>query len=160
MFGSSLPPVVCRMANVLFTCNLPLFAHSGAQHIVLCFCFVFVFLYCQFLWIVHFRLPFRYSLTFIPKPLGCVKSIFINITPHALRFPKFVSIDIIHYHWDFLSLQDINGNTRGRPPSEEIYLISSANAHNDCYRQVACKLSSKIGSKGIRYHGSTRFIIY
>ena len=34
-----------------------LFAHSGVQHI-LC---------CHFLWIVHFRLPLRYSLTFILK---------------------------------------------------------------------------------------------
>ena len=79
MFGSSLPAVVCRRANVLFT----LFVFDCAQwfptHIVLCFFFVclrlvfcvwwcpthivlsfvlFVFVLCslcfQFLWIVHF----------------------------------------------------------------------------------------------------------
>jgi len=36
-------------------------------HIVLCFCFVFFVLctlLCQFLWIVHFWLPLRYSLRF------------------------------------------------------------------------------------------------
>jgi hypothetical protein len=47
MFGSSLSPVVCRRAHVLFTlcvcvCVLCLFAHSGVQHILLCFCFVFL----------------------------------------------------------------------------------------------------------------------
>jgi hypothetical protein len=39
MFGSSLPPVVCRCAHVLFT--LCLFAHRGVQHILCCvFCLV------------------------------------------------------------------------------------------------------------------------
>jgi hypothetical protein len=65
MFGSSLPPVVCKMAYVFFT--LCLFVYSGVQHILFC---VFVFfvlstLCCQFLWIVHFGLPLRYSLTFV-----------------------------------------------------------------------------------------------
>ena len=46
-----------------------LFVHCGVQHI-LCFVFVLFFfvlcnLCCQFLWIVHFWLPLRYSLTFI-----------------------------------------------------------------------------------------------
>ena len=45
MFGSSLPPAVCKRAHVLFTF------------------FVFV-LCCKLLWIVHLRLSFRYSLTF------------------------------------------------------------------------------------------------
>jgi hypothetical protein len=45
------------------------FVHCGVQHI-LCFVFVLFFfvlcnLCCQFLWIVHFWLPLRYSLTFI-----------------------------------------------------------------------------------------------
>ena len=48
---------------------LCLFVHCGVQHI-LCFVFVLFFfvlctLCCQFLWIVHFWLPLRYSLTFI-----------------------------------------------------------------------------------------------
>jgi hypothetical protein len=47
---------------------LCLFANSDVQHILCCACvlfFVFVCtLCCQFLCIVHFWLPFRYSLTF------------------------------------------------------------------------------------------------
>jgi hypothetical protein len=60
--------LVCRSAHVLFTL-LCLFVHCGVQHI-LCFVFVLFFfvlrtLCCQFLWIVHFWFPIRYSLTFI-----------------------------------------------------------------------------------------------
>jgi hypothetical protein len=48
---------------------LCLFTHSGVQHILCCFLFCFVCLrlvLCwQFLWIVHFWLPLRYSLTSI-----------------------------------------------------------------------------------------------
>ena len=46
MFGSSLLPVVCRRARVLFT--LFVFVHSSVQHILLCgFVFVlFVFVLC------------------------------------------------------------------------------------------------------------------
>jgi len=52
MFGSSLSPVICRRAHVLFA-FLCLFAYSGVQHI-LCYVFaLFVFvlcaLCCQFL---------------------------------------------------------------------------------------------------------------
>jgi hypothetical protein len=61
MFGSSLPPGSCLI--------YVLFVDSGVQHI---FCYVFVLFFfvlctlcCQFLWIVHFWLPLRYSLTFI-----------------------------------------------------------------------------------------------
>jgi hypothetical protein len=86
IYGLCLPPVVCRMAHVLFT--LLFFCVEWCPtHIVLCFCFVClrlvwilsVSLYCpfliapsvfsnvylQFLCIVHFWLPLRYSLTFI-----------------------------------------------------------------------------------------------
>jgi hypothetical protein len=66
MFCSSLPLVVCRRVHVLFT--LFVFAHSGVQHILCCIFALFVFglvSCCQFLWIVHFWLPLRYSLTFI-----------------------------------------------------------------------------------------------
>ena len=42
MFGSSLPPVVCRRAHVLFTLCVCLLAHSGVHHI-LCCVFVLIF---------------------------------------------------------------------------------------------------------------------
>jgi len=51
MFGSSLPPVACRRAHVLFTYvhYLCLFVYSGVQHIVCCvFCFVCLRLCCSF----------------------------------------------------------------------------------------------------------------
>jgi hypothetical protein len=68
-FGLSLPQVVCGKACVLFTLFMlffPLIVVSNTY----CFVFLFVFfvlctLYCQFLWIVHFWLPLRCSLTFI-----------------------------------------------------------------------------------------------
>ena len=45
MFGSSLPPIVCRRAHVLFT--LFVFAHSCVQHILCCVFFVlFAFVMC------------------------------------------------------------------------------------------------------------------
>ena len=37
---------------------------SDVQH-MLCYVFVLFYFICQFLWIVHFLLPLRYSLTFI-----------------------------------------------------------------------------------------------
>ena len=68
MFVSSLPSVVCRGFMSYLRC-LCLFAHSGDQHILFCvFIWFFVALCtlcCQFLCIVHFLLPLRYSLTFI-----------------------------------------------------------------------------------------------
>ena len=48
---------------------LCLFAYSDVQHILCCvfalFSFVSCTLCCEFLWLVHFWLPLRYSLTFI-----------------------------------------------------------------------------------------------
>ena len=85
MFGSSLPPVVCGRAPVLFMlfvwflfaysgvqyiscCVFVLFEYSGVQHISCCvfalLFFVLCTLCCQFLWTVHFWLPIRSSLTF------------------------------------------------------------------------------------------------
>ena len=68
LFGSSLPPIVCRRAHVLFTLFVFVFAQRCPTHIVLWFFFFGFFvlcaLCCQFLWIVHFLLPLRYSLTF------------------------------------------------------------------------------------------------
>ena len=42
MFGSSLPPVVCRRAHVLFTLCIFVCLQWCPTHIVLCFCFVFL----------------------------------------------------------------------------------------------------------------------
>jgi hypothetical protein len=36
MLGSSFPPVVCRMVDVLFLFYMCLFTHSGVQHILCC----------------------------------------------------------------------------------------------------------------------------
>ena len=54
MFGSSLPPFVCRSAHVLFTLFVFVCVLWRLTHIVLCFCFVFLgFVYptldCPFL---------------------------------------------------------------------------------------------------------------
>ena len=62
MFGSSLPPALCRMVHVLVT----LFENSCVQH-MLCFCFVFLRLvwprlWCQYLFIVYFWLFVWYIL--------------------------------------------------------------------------------------------------
>jgi hypothetical protein len=65
MFGSSLPPVVCRRDRVLFKLFLFVCVLWCPTHILLCFCFVYLRLRCQFRWIIHFWLPLRYSLTFI-----------------------------------------------------------------------------------------------
>ena len=65
IFGSSLPPVVCRRVHVLFTFCVFACAQWCPMHTVLCFCFVFLCLvYPMFLWIVYFCLTFRYSLMF------------------------------------------------------------------------------------------------
>jgi hypothetical protein len=94
---SYLPPVVCRRAHVLFTLfvgglmsylrymYLWLFAYSGVQHILCCvfvlFFFILCTLCCQFLWIVHFCLSLRYSLTFINSKYGNWEWIKISFNP-------------------------------------------------------------------------------
>ena len=65
---SSLPPAVCR-GLVSYIRYLCLFACGDGQHILCCgfvlfFCVLWT-LYCKFIWIVHFWLFIRYSLTFI-----------------------------------------------------------------------------------------------
>jgi len=66
MFGSSLPPVVCRRAHVLFTLFVFVW-YSGVQHILCCvfglFFLVLCTLCCHFLF--DCLLPLRYSLTFM-----------------------------------------------------------------------------------------------
>ena len=66
MFGSSLLPVVCRSAHVLFTL-LCLFVNSGVQHILLCvFVFVlFVFVLC----LVYPMLVVSLDCSFVIAPL-------------------------------------------------------------------------------------------
>ena len=66
MFGSSLSPVVCRSAHVLFTLFVFVCAYWCPTHIVLCFYFVLCNLCCQFLWIIHFVLRLRYSIAISP----------------------------------------------------------------------------------------------
>ena len=70
MSGSSLPPVICRRAHVLFMLFV-FAAHRGDQHI-LCGVFVLlvfvVFILCgQFLWIVHGWLLLRCPLTSVSR---------------------------------------------------------------------------------------------
>jgi len=65
---------------------LCLFAHSGVQHILCCVFILFVFVLCtlcyQFLYIVHFWFPLRYSLTFIEHNITC------NVMlPRCISFP-------------------------------------------------------------------------
>jgi hypothetical protein len=75
MFGSSLPPVVCRRAHFLFTLFVFVCIQWCPTHILLYFCFVFlclvypmlpVSLDCPFLFLL------RYSLTFICQYLWIV----------------------------------------------------------------------------------------
>jgi hypothetical protein len=58
------------MSYLCYTC-MCLFPYSGVQHILCCVFVLFFFVCCspccQFLWIFHFWLPLRYSLTFIYK---------------------------------------------------------------------------------------------
>ena len=79
---------LCMRAHVLFTLfvfvrfvfvwwfmsylrYLCLFACSDVQHILCCVSVLFVFVLCfQFLWIVHFLFPLRYSLTLFPRRTG------------------------------------------------------------------------------------------
>jgi hypothetical protein len=89
MFGSSLPPVVCRRAHVLFRLFVFVCIQWCPTYIVLCFCFISLCLVypicCQFLWIVHLWLPLRYSLTVIYQD-NMKKSIsFVNGT-HSYKY--------------------------------------------------------------------------
>ena len=65
-------PVVCNRAHVLFMLFVFVCVFSGVQHILCCVVFFFILctLCCQFLWIVHFWLPLRYSLTCIHNILA------------------------------------------------------------------------------------------
>ena len=84
--GSSLLPVVCRRAHVLFTLFVFICAQWCVANIVLCFMlffFVLCALFCQCLWIVHFLLLLLYSLLFSYSHLSnshCRNNFQINIT--------------------------------------------------------------------------------
>ena len=89
MFGSSLPPVVCMRALVLFTFFLCLFTHSCVhlyhKYRVVLF-FVSCSLCCQFLWIVHFLLPFRYCLVAIKYYLIKINWLVTNSYPKKIKY--------------------------------------------------------------------------
>ena len=58
----------------ILCCVFGLFGNSGVQHILCCVFALFICVLCtlyyyQFLWIVHFWLALRYSLTFIKEVL-------------------------------------------------------------------------------------------
>jgi hypothetical protein len=105
MFGSSLPPVVCGLVHVLFVL-LYLFACGVVQHILCC---VFRRLCCQFLWIVHFWLPFHYSLPFIygPKPPYLSKMMWhASVFPNVYKMPTLkynqantIKINLYNFNW-------------------------------------------------------------
>jgi len=73
-------------AHLRYMCFL---VHSSVQHILCCvfiLCFVVLCtLCCQFLWTVHVRLPFWYSLTFIDKMMCGINEEW-SICRHLLRF--------------------------------------------------------------------------
>ena len=80
MFGSSLPPVVCKRAHVLYinVRYLCSFTYSGSPtYIVLCFCFVFLRL-------VYPMLPVLCGLSFFIAP-----SVFSNVhLMHIILLPN------------------------------------------------------------------------
>jgi hypothetical protein len=84
-------------------------------HVVLCFCFVFVFLCtlsCQFLWIVHWWFPFRYSLTFLF--LGSRQiHVYSTITKHfCCHNFGFVCLFVINWTSIFYLLNIITGKNQ------------------------------------------------
>jgi hypothetical protein len=103
--------VGCSLSDLRYLCFL---AYSGIQHI-LCsvfalFFFVLCTICCQFLWIVHFSSPLRYSLTFIIYQTMKLKiqRICITIyiyTDHWWRsrkihfFPQTTKTSIHEYKW-------------------------------------------------------------
>ena len=132
MFSSSLPPIVCWRAHVLFT----LFAYSGVQHILCCVFLrlvypilqvsldwpfliassVFSNFYLQFLWIVHFWLPLRYSLTFFYSFSG------LSISDCLFGILKSLfSLKLITCYWYF-------GTCRYRTPAGLFMLALWCNA--------------------------------
>jgi hypothetical protein len=73
MFGSSLPPVVCKRAHVLFTLFVFVCVYWCPTHIMLCVCFVFL----------------RLVYPMLPVSLCCVMFVFVLCTLCCL-FPCVV----------------------------------------------------------------------
>ena len=88
---------LCVGGHMSYLRYLCLLACSGVRQIYYCvfllFFFVLCILCCQFLWMIHFWLPLRYSLTFIYLPV-------------SLAFPFLVAILVsnIHYQRDLFSV--------------------------------------------------------
>ena len=68
--------------------------YTGVQHILCCVVVLFVFVLCtlcwQFLWIVHFWLPLRYSLKFIHKHVIVLNILFSILTVVHLTLASLV----------------------------------------------------------------------
>ena len=68
MFGSSVPPDVCRRAHAL--CCLGFFAYSDVQHFVLSYIFTFLVPCCNVRYDLHIKAMFSTSLL----PVVCKRS--------------------------------------------------------------------------------------
>ena len=87
MFGSSLPPVVCRRAYVLFMFFYTLFVYSGVQHILCCGVVLFFFVLCTQCWQFLWNCPFfiapsvftnDYIMSYLKLTLRFIWSVFLQ----------------------------------------------------------------------------------
>ena len=80
IFGSSLSPVVCRRAHVLFTLSVVVFLQWCPTHIVLCFFFVFV---ASFYGYIFFIAPLVFPNIYLNRQIYChieTKIIILRLT--------------------------------------------------------------------------------
>jgi hypothetical protein len=122
-----------RVSHLRYLC---LFAYSGVQHILCCVFVLFFFVLCilcfQFLWIVLFCLPLRYSLTFM-----------YNVPLHIYSLPKL---------WHLVQRHTC------RP--EDFGLVKcSRNSSNIDNFSVKCFVIIPRGSQGLKKHNILIFII-
>ena len=100
---------------------LCLFVHSGVKHI-LCCVFDFPFVLCtlcyQFLWIVHFWFPLRYSLTFIYKN----RSKLFHCLSRVWQKHDLISSNELLSEW-FSRLELINNLSWARYPGSGVTFI-------------------------------------
>ena len=95
IFGSSLPPVVCRRAHFLLH-YWSLLAYCGVQHIyiyiVLCFCFVFL------------RLVYHVLPVFLDYPILIAPSVFSNVY-FEVRIDEMYFLFLLHCNlqWNSIS---------------------------------------------------------
>ena len=97
MFCSTLPPVVCRRADVLLTLCLFVCVWWCPTYSVLWFFLSSSCLlctqFCQFFKIVHFWLPLRYSLTFIYSDLAVSYiSLGLSLFPYQILSPHDITV--------------------------------------------------------------------